>query len=401
MLGGNEGVVNFDDARRAVLGRLLPGATLLAIGSPWAPRGPAFERFSERHGKPGPEHVVVRARADAMNPVWWTAERVERMRTSNPLVFATDVRGEFADPVQAFLSQTEVRAAVRKEPLVLPPRTGRTYLFSMDPATRRNAWTLIGLAFYIDDEGVTRYEVVLARQWQGTPTAPLSPHAIHKEIAKIIRPYGGVSAFSDQHAGDHNREIAGRAGYKLIIRTVVAGNSPEPSTGQPAPEGKRYRADMYETLRGAFATGVISIPNEASLVRDLLSVRKRVTLRGLDYELPETSDGRHADYAPALALALIECPNVDDIRRYAAQAAALRQITGVLDRGEGYDDRDIQAIALQQILEAGRRQHTDIEYNISEMRLHNEYLRRIGSSSAVSDEVLERQVAAFRKRMGQ
>ena len=40
------------------------------------------------------------------------------------------------------------------------------------------------------------------------------------------------------------------------------------------------------------------------LLRDLASVRRRVTQAGLTYHLPKTPDGRHADYVPALALAL-------------------------------------------------------------------------------------------------
>lgn len=47
MIGEDDGVVNFDDARQAVLGRLLPGAQLISIGSPWAPKGPAYERCQQ------------------------------------------------------------------------------------------------------------------------------------------------------------------------------------------------------------------------------------------------------------------------------------------------------------------------------------------------------------------
>ncbi len=37
---------------------------------------------------------------------------------------------------------------------------------------------------------------------------------------------------------------------------------------------------------------------------DLLSLRKRVTQSGISIELPRTADGRHADYAPSIALAV-------------------------------------------------------------------------------------------------
>jgi hypothetical protein len=51
MAGQEDGVVNLDDARSAVLGRILPGSQLLYIGSPWAPFGPVYSMVQEFWGK--------------------------------------------------------------------------------------------------------------------------------------------------------------------------------------------------------------------------------------------------------------------------------------------------------------------------------------------------------------
>jgi hypothetical protein len=61
MVGGDDGVVNWDDSRAAVIQRLLPGCQLWHIGSPWAPYGPAYEAVTEFHGKPSAQRIVIRA----------------------------------------------------------------------------------------------------------------------------------------------------------------------------------------------------------------------------------------------------------------------------------------------------------------------------------------------------
>ena len=44
--------------------------------------------------------------------------------------------------------------------------------------------------------------------------------------------------------------------------------------------------------------------NDPYIVADMMAVRKRVTNMGISVVLPKTSDGRHADYAPAIVMAL-------------------------------------------------------------------------------------------------
>ena len=97
LIGEEDGVKNYDDFRRGVLGRMLPGAQLLTVGSPSAPYGPIFDLFAERFGKPGADLVVLRTRGAAANPTWWTTERLASLETRNPIAYRTDAIAEFAD----------------------------------------------------------------------------------------------------------------------------------------------------------------------------------------------------------------------------------------------------------------------------------------------------------------
>jgi hypothetical protein len=107
MSGEEDGnVVNFDEIVRSAEGRLLPGATILAIGSPWAPRGPAYRAVKERWLRPTPEHVVIRAPAYLMHPTWWSPERIAKM---TPEARLTDVEAEFADKEAGLYSITSIQ----------------------------------------------------------------------------------------------------------------------------------------------------------------------------------------------------------------------------------------------------------------------------------------------------
>lgn len=291
MIGQGDGVVNYDDCRAAVVGRLLPGAQVISIGSPWAPFGPIYERVIERWGKPGADLVIVRAPAHHMNPVHWTPERVEKLRTQDPGVYRTDVLAEFSDPESSLFSSADLDKVTRPDPAELPREEGHSYAAAMDPATRGNAWTLvITTRKRVAETGRTRQVVVLARQWIGSKLAPLSADAVLREIADICRGYNVHDVRTDQFAADPLRDIARRYGLNVFEKTIT----------------QAVKVELFESMRTKLTEGDVELPPDPVLRSDLLSVRKRVTQSGITIELPRTSDGRHADYAPALALLLGE-----------------------------------------------------------------------------------------------
>jgi hypothetical protein len=51
MVGRADAVTNLDDVMTAIRGRLLPGAQIQLIGSPWAPSGPIYDLVQEHWGK--------------------------------------------------------------------------------------------------------------------------------------------------------------------------------------------------------------------------------------------------------------------------------------------------------------------------------------------------------------
>jgi hypothetical protein len=283
MQGQEDGIVNLDDARSAVLDRLLPGAQVQYVGSPWAPFGPVYGMVQESHGKPSPELVVLRTTGPAGNPSHWTPEFCERLRRQDENAWRVGVLGEFVDAESAVFTAAELeRCAVLEGDI--PPNPLWSYVAVMDPATRGNAWALIVLG----NAGNGRLAVVKARQWIGSGGSPLSPEKTLREVLEEIRPYGLSAVHSDQWSADALIDLARNIGLAVLIHTMTG----------PA------KVDAFDSLVTYVRDCRIDLP-KGLVVRDLLSVRKKVTQSGMAIEYPKTADGRHADLAAALALGVL------------------------------------------------------------------------------------------------
>jgi hypothetical protein len=279
--------------RAAVAGRVLPGAASWEIGSPWAPFGPIYKAVTEHEKKPTRELVVVRAQGPWMNPVWWTPERCEALRVSDPTAYRTDVLAQFADPEESLLPSATLDACTRSA-LVEERRPRHEYVAAMDPGTRGNAWTL---AIATRREG--KRIVVKARQWIGSSVDPLDPEDVLEQIAIELRAYGLDTVETDQWSTDALRALARKFALKLVEWPMTQAENTE----------------AYLDFARRCAGGEVELPPDPTVRADLQRVKKRVTQGGLVIQLPQTSDGRHCDYAPAIVRAT---------RRYCAEAVKER-----------------------------------------------------------------------------
>lgn len=284
MVGGEDGVVNWDDLHDAVKGRLVPGAQIISVGSPWAPRGPAWRIVQEHWKKPSAAMVCIKAPAPALNPVWWTKERCDRLRETDPDVYRTDVQAEFLEPSEAMFSSAEIEASMRPSPLHLPHNPNATYVAAMDPATRSNDWTLV-VATKLPDG---RKAIATHRRWSGSKAAPLSPDAVMAEVAAVLAGYGTTLVYTDQYSGDALRDIGRHHGLVVVVEEWTA----------------RKKVELYSLVKTEMSVGQIELPADPLIMSDIMSVRKAVTNNGISIKLPMSADGRHADYAPSIVMAL-------------------------------------------------------------------------------------------------
>jgi hypothetical protein len=280
MVGASEGVVNLDHMHTAIADRMRAGATVWDIGSPWAPFGPVYRDVTEHFGKPTRDLVVIRATGPMLNPLWWTEERLDELRRSNPVAYRIAL-AEFADPEESLLPSATLDACTRASG-VEERRDGHEYAAAIDPATRGNAWTLA-----IATRRAGRRVVVLVRQWVGSSVEPLDPDAVLHDLAAECHRYGVENVETDQWSGDALRALAKRHDLNLV----------------PWPWTQAENTDAFLDFAARAARKEIELPPDPVVRADLLRVRKRVTQSGLAIVLPQTSDGRHCDYAPAIVRA--------------------------------------------------------------------------------------------------
>lgn len=316
-------VVNVEELLRAAETRLLPGCQGWLISSPFGPEGLLYQLFTRHFGKPSARALVVHAPTRSLNPSF-PQERIDAIRAESPDVAAREYDAQWLDADSAFFVTQHIEAALRSDPVDVPPDEAFDVVAAIDPGTRANSWTLILCAMLpAADERPERVSVLLAREWKGSRKAPLSPDAVLKEIATIVAPYGVTSLASDIHMADALRDIALRHDLFIADTTKTASE----------------KLEMFEHARLLLADGRLELPNVPELVGDLKLVRKRVSANAITVHLPKTPNGRHCDYAAALVLALAQPMSVPVVeeptltRTQIAQRAAVDALHSEDDDG--------------------------------------------------------------------
>jgi hypothetical protein len=283
---GEGAAVNAEDILHAAETRLLPRGQGWIISSPYGPQGLLWSLYNTHFGKPG-RTLVVHAPTRALNPSI-PEEEIEAVRLDRPDVAAREYDAEWIDADTAFFEGTTIDACTRADPLERPPQPGSRYIATMDQATRGNAWTLtIARDKRGPTDAIAFVEIGLAREWVGSRAKPLSPKMVLAEIRDIIAPYGLRGVNCDAWAIDPLKAIAVELG--LVLREHEFSSED--------------KTEVYRSTDSLLRQSRLELPPHAGVTRDLRSVRRKASAKGVTVHLPTTSDGRHCDFAPSVSLA--------------------------------------------------------------------------------------------------
>lgn len=261
----------------------IPGAKLLAITSPWARRGPAWDAFRQHHGRDGAPVLVWCAPTTVMNPSPEVAAHIARAYERDPLSAATEFGAAFRTDVSAALPDELIDAAVDssvllREPL-LAPGTGQRYRYYSyaDPAGGAGADAFTGSVAHVE-RGVAILDATLEVR------PPFSTANATTQLAALFKRYGTTSITGDRFGGDWPTQEFAKHGI----------------TYTPA---ELTRSELYVEAVPLFSSGRVRLLDQPRLLAQLKALERRAARGGR--EIIDHPPGGHDDLSNAACGALV------------------------------------------------------------------------------------------------
>lgn len=333
MIGADDGVRNVEHFRDGVQGRLLPGAIMLATGSPWQPYGPAYDNVVKHFGKPTKDLVVLRTNGKA-NPKYWTERERAKLQRSNPRAYKTDYEAQFMDGDEAVFPANAIEDAWNR-PQAERADYGKPAIFADPSALRHDYWAAMVGGWV---HPVATPEDIYECQVMGDVIVPGPPGQVvagrdgwiriledaagrpiprrdGKGLKPIFEVYEVVSW--DKNSGARGMDLVkavgalGRKygcedfhwdGYEqLMLGDLIRNEGLRPVVHSWS--GANRKTDAVDHLRTLFVERRVRLPKHDLLKQELLRFRSRATPGG-NFQYIVAGGAGHGDHASCLTLAM-------------------------------------------------------------------------------------------------
>jgi hypothetical protein len=287
---------------------LLPGlattkGTLLISSSPYRKTGLLYQTHHDHFGVDSRDTLVVAGTSTDFNPTL-DAEAIAAEVADDPEAGRSDWLGEWRSDLAAFLDEITIESAIdRNRPLELSPRSGFTYFAFTDASAGRHDAFTIAIAHSERHGDLSRFIVDVVRGKK----PPCDPHVVAAEFAGLAKSYGCRVVHGDAFAGEWTAGAFRIAGIDYQTSEL-------------------NRSELYLEGLPLFARGLVSIPEQAQLLRELRLLERKTTRLGRD----SVDHGRHGsdDYSNVVFGALVLAAttrsiNVEYCREQTAKVLAL------------------------------------------------------------------------------
>jgi hypothetical protein len=258
-------------ARALLPGLATTGGMLVVMSSPYRRTGLLYQLHRDHFGQDSDDVLVVAGPSIAFNPTL-SSEMISAARAADPQAALSEWDGEFRADLSQFLDDASIDAAVdRDRPAELPPQEGVQYCCFVDmSAGRYDASTCC--VSHREGEWVV-IDVVRGRRGVHDPAATA------REYADLARQYHCLEVVGDNFAAEW---VAG------TYRAVGVEYRKSPLT----------RSSLYLEGLVYFTRGLVRIPDNAQLLRELRLLERRTARSGKD--TVDHGAGGTDDFANAL-----------------------------------------------------------------------------------------------------
>ena len=247
---------------------------LIGISSAYRRLGLLFTKHRDFFGVDDADTLVVAGGTTAFNLSIDDA-RLAAMRAADPTAAASEWDSEFRDDLSGLFDDTVINRAVdRNRPLELPPQPDVTYKCFIDPSGGATSGDAYSIAIGHKDGERFVIDVVRGR------TGPFNPMEVTREYAALCRQYrvGAVT-------GDKYGKAWVQQAWRDLLGVYV--------------ESRLYAWEIYLESLAQFNRGVVELPDQPSLLRELKLLQRVAGRTGK--ESVEHPRGAHDDLANAVA----------------------------------------------------------------------------------------------------
>lgn len=259
---------------------LLPGLSttngmLVTLSSPYRRVGLVYQRHRDYFGKDNERVLVVAGPSLEFNPTL-DVEMIASARAADPQAALAEWDGEFRSDLAQFLDDTLVDGAIdAQRPMEHAPRGDLVYAAFADLSGGRHDASTICIGHAEGEGDNRRYIADAIRGFR----APHDPAIAVKDFAALAKQYGINTIHGDNYSADW-----------------VSGAFTD--AGVSYQRSELPRSALYLEGLPLFARGLVSIPDQPILIRELRLLERRTTRSGRD-SVDHGSAGSD-DYANAL-----------------------------------------------------------------------------------------------------
>lgn len=253
------------------------GGMLLAITSPYARRGQAYEQWQKNFGPDGdPRILVVRAPSRTMNSSLRQSV-VDRAMERDAASARAEYLAEWRDDIESFITADVVDACIASGRTALPPGVGDDPVCFLDVSGGVHDSHVCAIAVRHPD--TDKAVIAALHEIKSADTE----HVV-REFASLLREYGLGEAWSDRYGSRWVMDAFEREGIRLRY-------SP------------KSRSDIYINALHAMRSRRVELLDQPRLRNQLLALQRRTTTGGRD--IVDHPSGAHDDVANAACGALV------------------------------------------------------------------------------------------------